>query len=85
VVSITIHNLPDDTHRALRLRAARKGRSLEAEILTILAEATKPEGGSKLSARLAFAIHDAGGLTDSEAESFSDLRDRTPAEPLRFA
>ena len=30
--SITVRNVPDEVHRALRVRAARHGRSTEAEI-----------------------------------------------------
>lgn len=33
---ITVRNLPDETHRALRLRAAQHGRSTEAEVRDIL-------------------------------------------------
>lgn len=40
---LTVRNLPDDVHRALRVRAARHGRSTEAEVREILAAATKPE------------------------------------------
>ena len=39
VASVTIRNLPDATHRALKARAARNGRSTEAEIRAILQEA----------------------------------------------
>lgn len=31
---MTIRNLPDDVHRALRMQAAQHGRSTEAEVLT---------------------------------------------------
>jgi plasmid stability protein len=40
---LTVRNLPDDVHRALRVRAARHGRSTEVEVREILAAATKPE------------------------------------------
>jgi plasmid stability protein len=40
---LTIHNLPDDVHRALRVRAAQHGHSTEAEVREILAVAVKPE------------------------------------------
>ena len=35
---LTVRNLPDDVHRALRVRAALHGRSTEAEVREILAE-----------------------------------------------
>lgn len=40
---LTVHNLPDDVHRALRVRAAQHGHSTEAEVREILAVAVKPE------------------------------------------
>lgn len=33
---LTVRNLPDKVHRALRVRAARHGRSTEAEVRAIL-------------------------------------------------
>ena len=82
--TLTVRNLPDDVHRALRVRAAQHGRSTEAEIRDILERAAKPEGRLKLGSLLASIAREAGGLTDAEAEHFNQLRDRTPAEPMRF-
>ncbi len=50
---LTVRNLPDEVHRALRLRAARHGRSTEAEVRAILIEAVKPQGRLKLGSMLA--------------------------------
>ena len=36
MATLTIRNLPDDTRDALRIAAAKKGRSLEAEVRAIL-------------------------------------------------
>jgi len=41
--SVTVRNLPDATHRALKLRAAQHGRSTEAEIRTILDVVVAPK------------------------------------------
>ncbi|WOI08941.1 FitA-like ribbon-helix-helix domain-containing protein [Thalassospira lucentensis] len=82
--SITIRNVPDEVHRAIRVRAAMHGRSAEAELRDILDKAAKPEGRLKLGSLLASIAREAGGLTDAEAESFNQLRDKTPAEPMRF-
>lgn len=82
--SITIRNVPDEVHRAIRVRAAMHGRSAEAEIRDILEKAAKPEGRLKLGSLLASIAREAGGLTDAEAEHFDQLRDKTPAEPMRF-
>jgi antitoxin FitA len=84
MASITIRTLPDEVHRSLRVRAAQHGRSTEAEIRTILEQAAKPEGRLKLGSLLTSIAREAGGLTETEAELFEGLRDRTQAEPLRF-
>lgn len=41
--SITTRNVPDRTYRALRERAARHGRSMEAEVRAILDAAVEPD------------------------------------------
>ena len=82
--SITVRNVPEEVHRALRVRAAQHGRSAEAEIRDILEKAAKPEGRLKLGSLLASIAREAGGLTDAEAEHFTQLRDKTPAEPMGF-
>ena len=76
--SITVRNLPEETHRALRVRAAMAGRSTEAEVRAILESAARPEGRIKLGSLLADIGHQAGGV-ELDLE-----RDRTPAEPLSF-
>jgi plasmid stability protein len=82
--SITIRNVPDEVHRAIRVRAAIHGRSTEAEIRSILEQAAKPEGRLKLGSLLTSIAREAGGLSDTEAERFNQLRDKTPAEPMSF-
>ena len=78
MASITVRNLPEETHRALRVRAAMAGRSTEAEIRAILERAARPEGRIKLGSLLASIGQQAGGF-DLEIE-----RDKTPAEPISF-
>jgi antitoxin FitA len=41
MAAVTVRNLPDETLRALKLRAAKEGRSTEAEIREILANAVR--------------------------------------------
>jgi plasmid stability protein len=84
MASITIRNVPDEVHRAIRVRAAMHGRSAEAEIRDILEQAARPEGRVKLGTLLASIASEAGGLTDAEAEHFNQLRDKTLAEPMSF-
>jgi plasmid stability protein len=81
--ALTIRNLPEETHRALRVRAAANGRSTEAEIRDILEKAAKPEGRIKLGSLLA-AIGREAGLTHKDVESILQHRDRKPAKPMTF-
>ena len=80
---LTVRNLPDDIHRALRVRAAQHGRSTEAEVREILATAVKPESRVRLGDALA-ALGRKVGLTNKDFEVFNQVRDKTPAEPPRF-
>lgn len=82
--SITIRNIPDEVHRAIRARATMHGRSTEAEVRSILEQAARPEGRIRLGSLLAVIARDAGGLTEAEAEAINQQRDRTPAEPIDF-
>ena len=84
MANVTVRNLPDAVHRALRVRAAHHGRSTEAEIRDILESAVRPPQRVKLGSLLASIAREAGGLTDAEADRFDQLRDKSPAEPMRF-
>lgn len=81
--SITVRNVPDEVHRALRVRAAQHGRSAEAEIREILENAVQPEGRVKLGSLLA-RIGCKINLTDNEFSIFEQNRDKTPAKPVDF-
>lgn len=81
---VTVRNLPDAVHRALRIRAAQHGRSTEAEIRDILEAAARPPERVKLGSLLVSIAREAGGLTHAEAGLFNGLRNKTPPEPLRF-
>ncbi|WP_321872667.1 FitA-like ribbon-helix-helix domain-containing protein [Burkholderia ubonensis] len=75
---ITVRNLPDEVHRALRVRAAQHGRSTEAEVRDILEKAVQPEGRVKLGTLLAEVGREIGGV-DLDIQ-----RDKTPTEPVNF-
>lgn len=79
---LTVRNLSDEVHRALRVRAAQHGRSTEAEVRAILEDAVKPEGRIKLGSLLA-DIGRQAKLRDEELTVF-EQRDTAPAEPLEF-
>lgn len=82
--TITVRNLPDEVHRALRVRASQAGRSTEAEIRIILEQAARPEGRVKLGSLLASIAQETGGLTEEEEAQIDSLRDRTPPDPFEF-
>lgn len=81
--SITVRNVPDEVHRALRILAAQHGRSAEAEIREILANAVKPEGRVKLGTMLA-DIGRKAKLTDEDFAVFEQVRDKNPVKPVDF-
>lgn len=80
---LTVRNLPDEVHRALRLRAAQHGHSMEAEVRQILENATSPQGRVQLGSLLA-AVGRQARLTDEEAAVFDQVRSRAPARPVSF-
>lgn len=61
--TVTIRNLPEGTHRALKVRAAQHDRSTEAEIRAILEEVVYPEKRVKLGSELAAFGREFGGVT----------------------
>ena len=74
--AVIVRNLPEETHRALKLRAAQHGRSTEAEIRSILQNAVKPVLG--LGAALAAIGQSVGGV------DIGFKRDASPVEPTVF-
>lgn len=80
---LTVRNLPDDVHRALRVRAAQHGHSTEAEVRQILENAVKPEARVRMGDALAALGHKIG-LTNADFEVFDQVTDKTPAQPLSF-
>ncbi len=80
---LTVRNLPDDIHRALRVRAAQHGRSTEAEVREIIALAVKPDSRVRLGDALA-ALGAEIGLTNEDFEIFQHVREKKLAEPVRF-
>ena len=80
---LTVRNLPDDVHRALRVRAAQHGQSTEAEVREILAAAVKPESRVRLGEALSELARKVD-LSNADFAVFEQVREKTPAEPLKF-
>jgi antitoxin FitA len=80
---LTVRNLPDDVHRALRVQAAQHGRSTEAEVREILAAAVKPNTRVRLGDSLA-ELSRKTGLKNEDFAIFEQAKHSTPAEPMRF-
>ena len=83
MASMTIRNLPEDVHRALRVRAARNGNSTEAEVRAILKQTVKPDSRIKLGSILA-EIGREVKLTDEEFALIEQVRDKGPARHASF-
>lgn len=80
---LTVRNVSDEVHRALRVRAARNGRSMEAEVREILESAVSPRGRVKLGSLLADMGRQAK-LSDEEFAVLEQVRDKTPVRSLSF-
>ena len=75
---VTVRNLPEETHRALKLRAAQRGRSTEAEIRAILEQAVRPETRLRIGSELAAFGQRFGGL------ELEVIRDPAPTQSAKF-
>jgi plasmid stability protein len=64
MAQLIVRNLPDDVVRGLKVRAARNGRSAEAEHRRILEEALRPRRGPKTLKNALLAVPDVGDDAD---------------------
>ena len=76
--AVTVRRLPEEIHRALKLRAAQNGRSTEAEIRHILEESVLPKPRLRIVSELAALGRRYGGI------EIDYKRDRRPIEPAEF-
>lgn len=87
MAAVTIRNLPDSVHRALKQRAAAHHRSTEAEIRAVLEAAVSQEGRLRLGTALA-EISRRNSITNADIEALDEALDgaldNTPAEPVRL-
>jgi antitoxin FitA len=79
MASVTVRNIPEKTHRALKVRAARNGRSTEAEIRKILEDSVSAKNEIGLGSQLAALGRRFGGV------DLKITRDPRPAEPADFS
>jgi antitoxin FitA len=78
MAAVTIRNLPEETHRALKRRAELNGTSTEAEIRAILESAVRPDTRVKIGTELAEFGRKLEGV------ELDLTRDKTPTEPAIF-
>ncbi|PDS74800.1 plasmid stabilization protein [Rhizobium sp. L43] len=81
--AVTIRNLSEATHRALKVRAAHHGRSAEAEMREILEAAVRPETRLRLGSVLAERSRRLG-LTNEDFAVLDHARGKLPAKPMSF-
>lgn len=83
MAAVTIRGLSEETHRALKVRAAQHNRSTEAEIRAILEVAVRPANRLRLGTAMADISREVG-LTDADVDVLDQSRSVTPAEPPGF-
>ena len=66
---ITVHNLSDEIHRALRLRATQNWRGTESEVREILASAVIPDQRVRMGTAMAAAARE-NRLTNEDVFAF---------------
>lgn len=76
--AMTIRNIPEATHRAIKARAAAHGRSAEAEVRAILEETVLPSERLKLGTYIHSVFAEIGGV------ELDITRDKTPYEAIDF-
>jgi plasmid stability protein len=87
MAAVTIRNIPDEVHRAIKTRAAQNRRSAEAEIRAILEAAVRPENRLRLGSALSDVSREMG-LTNADVEALEqaveEVREKGPAQPMGF-
>jgi plasmid stability protein len=80
---LTVRNVSEAVLRALHVRAAHHGQSMEAEVRDILEAAIGPQGIVKLGSRLAEVGRQAS-LSDEDFAVFAQVRDETTSRRVSF-
>ena len=81
--AVTIRNLTEATHRALKQRAAEHGRSTEGEKRHILEAAVRPDTRLRLGSALADSSRRLG-VTNADIDALDQTSDKAPAKPMGF-
>jgi len=81
MAAVTISNLSEEVHRALKLRAAQHNRSTEAEIRAILEAAVRFEGRVRLGTALLERSR-ALGVANGDVEALEVRREGGAAEAM---
>jgi plasmid stability protein len=75
MANLTVRNLSEEVHRALRVRAARHGRSTEAEVRMILEETVRPPKRLKIGSEINRIAREIGGMDELDiARDRSEIR-----------
>ena len=80
---MTVRNIPDEIHNALKVRAKLHNRSVEAEVCAILEEAIWSEPRIRMGDALA-SLGRKIGLSNDDIAVFDQVRDKALAEPVRY-
>jgi plasmid stability protein len=80
---LTVRNLPDDVHRALRLLAAENGVSTEAAVRNLITVAVKPASRLLMGDAMA-ALSREAGVTRQDIQALEKKLNKSPAEPMVF-
>lgn len=78
---LTVRKVPDEVHRALRTRAAKHGRRIEAGVRSILEDVLLGVSGLRVGDELT-ALGWELELTDDDIDTVLVLHDRKPAQPV---
>jgi plasmid stability protein len=81
MAAMTVRNIPDDVHKALKRRAKRHGRSAEAEVRSILQDAL----GQQPKVGLGTALLELGRKIREAGGEFEPVRDTSPARYVDFS
>ena len=76
--NMSIRNIPEEAYNALKIQAAKNGRSTEAEVRAMIEEVAVSSRSGGFGTRLQNCFKDV------EGDELDFPRDKTPAEPMVF-